>query len=411
MFGPQSNSWQKLSTRAVQLFWYRQLPYGLLSVHYLRRSLSPAVQHHRRLAGAALPVLPRWLFWLCNTLLTCRWLFYYAWRHSFRAVRKFGPAVARSTGTGLFTQYRNVLALALAYTIPPVSYYQYRLYAPGQRERIWHYIYIHELPVFHLMRDRPGASEERLILADKYQFASEMTALGSAIAQGSLLHAGSSIDDLPVTDLWPLFCKPRTANQSYGAFKLELESPRNIRLHTISGITRTGIEAEHFINKHLARQDYLVQPCYQHHPDFSILNPLDNEAVTARIISYREDQRTTTYCAYIEVPHKVSQQKRYFCIQINPSDGILIPESLNRQPLLDPDDYKSLQQAAKHFQMPHWQTALQTIDVAHTRFSKIHAIAWDLILAEDGPVLLEGNSNWQIDLPQQFCGGFLAEKK
>ena len=37
-------------------------------------------------------------------------------------------------------------------------------------------------------------------------------------------------------------------------------------------------------------------------------------------------------------------------------------------------------------------------------FLDVHSIGWDIALTEDGPKFIEGNENWEIELPQMYCG-------
>ena len=51
--------------------------------------------------------------------------------------------------------------------------------------------------------------------------------------------------------------------------------------------------------------------------------------------------------------------------------------------------------------LPNWQEVLDLCVRAHARFSEFHSIGWDVAIAEDGPILIEGNENWDPVVSQQ----------
>lgn len=57
------------------------------------------------------------------------------------------------------------------------------------------------------------------------------------------------------------------------------------------------------------------------------------------------------------------------------------------------------------FEIPYWKEAVQLVKDAHKQFYDIQSIGWDVIITPDGPVLLEGNDNWEIGGPQDTMGG------
>ena len=48
----------------------------------------------------------------------------------------------------------------------------------------------------------------------------------------------------------------------------------------------------------------------------------------------------------------------------------------------------------KGFSLPHWAAALALVQRAALLFRPLRAIGWDVALTENGPVLVEGNSEW-----------------
>jgi hypothetical protein len=50
------------------------------------------------------------------------------------------------------------------------------------------------------------------------------------------------------------------------------------------------------------------------------------------------------------------------------------------------------------FQIPFWQEVLKLALRAHEAFPSLHFVGWDIAVLEHGPILLEGNAWWDVDL-------------
>lgn len=61
--------------------------------------------------------------------------------------------------------------------------------------------------------------------------------------------------------------------------------------------------------------------------------------------------------------------------------------------------------AFKDFAIPYYAEAVALACKAHKIFYNVHSIGWDIAIAETGPVIIEGNDNWEISLMQAVQGG------
>lgn len=57
------------------------------------------------------------------------------------------------------------------------------------------------------------------------------------------------------------------------------------------------------------------------------------------------------------------------------------------------------------FRLPYWNETVELVCNAHRQFYEIQSIGWDVIITEEGPILLEGNDDWEIGGPQDTYGG------
>lgn len=61
------------------------------------------------------------------------------------------------------------------------------------------------------------------------------------------------------------------------------------------------------------------------------------------------------------------------------------------------------------FTVPFYEKATEIALRAHKALYGIGCIGWDVAITEDGPVLIEGNDNWEISLMQVCNGGLKSE--
>ena len=57
------------------------------------------------------------------------------------------------------------------------------------------------------------------------------------------------------------------------------------------------------------------------------------------------------------------------------------------------------------YQIPFWSETIVLVCSAHKQFYDIQSIGWDVVITGKGPVLLEGNDDWEIGGPQDTLGG------
>ncbi|WP_295086886.1 sugar-transfer associated ATP-grasp domain-containing protein [Ruminococcus sp.] len=55
--------------------------------------------------------------------------------------------------------------------------------------------------------------------------------------------------------------------------------------------------------------------------------------------------------------------------------------------------------------VPYWREIVDLVIRAHKALPEIPTIGWDVAILPNGPVLIEGNDNWEITGPQDTAGG------
>lgn len=59
----------------------------------------------------------------------------------------------------------------------------------------------------------------------------------------------------------------------------------------------------------------------------------------------------------------------------------------------------------ENYQLPYWEEVVSLVKRAHECFKGIQTIGWDVAITPTGPILIEGNDNWEIPNPQDSHGG------
>lgn len=57
------------------------------------------------------------------------------------------------------------------------------------------------------------------------------------------------------------------------------------------------------------------------------------------------------------------------------------------------------------YQLPYWDEVVNLVKNAHKCIMGLQSIGWDVAITPNGPVLIEGNDNWEIANPQDAIGG------
>lgn len=61
------------------------------------------------------------------------------------------------------------------------------------------------------------------------------------------------------------------------------------------------------------------------------------------------------------------------------------------------------------FEIPFYEDCLELVLRMQSQFNECRAIGWDIAISESGPIIIEGNDNWEISL-NQVCNGGLEKE-
>ncbi len=172
------------------------------------------------------------------------------------------------------------------------------------------------------------------------------------------------------------------------------------------------------LRESLAQEPYLVQPLMPNHPDLAGLCESD-DAVTVRVITEAPAGRSARcYAAVLEIPGPMTERGRqkplprgrafHIILPIDRESGETLPWDAGSIPRRSRSPPLGTYARAENRTVPFWAEMKGHSIAAHEHFRDVYAIAWDYVVTDQGPFLLEGNTGWGTLIPQLIHGGLLA---
>lgn len=390
----------------------RAHPHGLISWRYLVPDPPPTVRIHRQLwLMGRHPRLPLPLYLVMELLLWLRWVTFSGLRQSWRAFRLQG-AESRAPGEGgAMARLARLLALSIGHCMPPGEICAFGLHRFGAGRAAWEYVFVIEVGAFHRWRnaEREGVDDALVLVQDKQRLASYLEGHGiHMVPTLVLVRRGEAFDPTPYLPATPrLFCKPRHGSASRDAFVIEHQGQGETPalFSVLNGMKGEPATVE-TLRIAMMKDDFLVQPLLENHPDLARLCCTD-DAVTVRVITEHCTTRgTRSRCATLEIP--AAADRCHIILAIDPSGRAFLPSTgwLSAQAKAGHDAALAL---LGEEPVPFWDDIVRSAMAAHRLLPGLYAIAWDFIVTPTGPVMLEGNSCWGTMVPQLLQGGLLHD--
>jgi hypothetical protein len=300
----------------------------------------------------------------------------------------------------------GALWAAIRHNVLPGEYYAYELWKPNRRVNIDSYLYSHEAPRLFKVLNRPSLPDP---IDDKLAFHEMCTAhkLPTPAVLASFAETGKLQDfDEGRPPAQDLFVKPRCGFAGDGSERFRwygdaFESNRGARIkpEDLSKYLLTRARSEN--------RTLLVQPLLFNHPQLGV-EP--NAALaTARLVTgLSKDGQVFPIFAFIYFARsqRITAQHGYVAL-VNVANGRLMSspsqDFFNENRARDRLDVSHI--------LPDWDKALQNAKAAHRTCSNFVFIGWDIAFTGQGPVLLEGNANWNADEYQSLTGEPLGRTK
>lgn len=348
--------------------------------------------------GARALLVARALLWPAASLL-----------RAVRLVRRHGAAIARRHGVSAARQLWQQLACANVFNVGPDAYYRYRLYLPANRRRALEFVQHFENSLIGLERVRQLGGFD---LDHKVAFHDRCRSLGlptvpvlATFEAGRLDRWLGGVDGaLPRRDL---VLKPCNLDSGQGVECWRYEAGRGSWSHDGEELTDL---LEH------ARRRSLEHPCLLQP---RLVNPDDLASLAAgglctlRVVTCLDaGDRPRLLQSVLNIPGGRSDINNFgsggLAAAVDPASWTLGP-AFDDDVGADPRGTHPVTGAPiAGRRLAHWGEMVELCLAAHAHSPLFHSIGWDVVPTPDGPVLLEANTIWDVDLAQMASGEPLA---
>ncbi len=299
---------------------------------------------------------------------------------------------------GLISLPRAAGALwaAIRHNVMPTEYFAYGLWRSESRKNVDNYLYSNEAARLFKIINRPRVPDP---IGDKLAFYSMCTAHGlptpavlAALSPTRLLQ-GFRFDRPPECDLFV-----KAASRGFHEQLLwrgsNFVSDRGWHVGMSSLVRYLADQAKS------ANLTLVVQPALANDPALHI-EP-GGALATVRLVTGRSsngDVRPIFSYILFGRPKKITAHSNCVTL-VDIANGRMMPLPSKNAPGTWMYEYRTFSDGYK---LNNWDAALRHVTVAHTICSNFVYVGWDLAFTEHGPVLLEGNANWDPTTFQVLC--------
>lgn len=337
----------------------------------------------------------------------------YGWRSPLRPlvyllralgdVPRVGPAVAQTHGIPVHAQVLHLLHM-LRRGYSSDDFYRFRMYRSSRADA----------SLFVSLRSNIALRSElyrRLkldvnALADKRRFGRAAEAAGLPVAVTIADFADGSVHWWKETSLPPvdLFVKEAASMWGAGATTWTWDGQGH---WTSEG---RALDAPSLLSQLAARSreaPLLLQRRLSNHPDLIDFGP--HGLCTVRVVTLRPPAAAVpeVLMAAFRMPVDGDIADNFarggLACAVDLRDGILGPAARKKLRLahLDFERHPDTGAQIPGHRLPLWQDVMALALRAHAAFAQFPSVGWDIAITPDGPVLLEGNFNWDVVLVQQ----------
>lgn len=376
--------------KAIKLL-HRRVPPTVLSWRMLLFSKNRVIRLRRMVFFNSWPNQSR-LLWLIITLyFLLKWYLFYGWLKTARVYKWHRSGVLAQHGVGKARQALILFKAAFLNGITPEAVYQFALYNVPEEEWL-DYVYRHETEQFHAVISRSASSESIRFMTSKAHFAKVLRDNGLPYVETMLfLNKGEPLKEDEIIQKRSLFFKPEAGSRGEGCFILEYDAASGT--HTWDGNAAGGFLAHLTIA--MKETNYLVQPLLKNSDAMESLCG-NIGLVVVRLVTGMVGGAPKALYAMLQVP--VQEKPIWFRMaSIDVDSGkVLATPTIGLSTAWDEERLAMVPLTGKA--IPDWAEALNIAKSAHFLAADIPTVGWDVAFTEEGPVLLEGNIGWGIDI-------------
>lgn len=330
---------------------------------------------------------------------------------AWRSTRTYGPDVARFAGVPMWRQLLHQWLIAVRFRFSSDAYYRYRLYRLRNLAdaELFFPLNVNMALRSHLYQ-RLNADTSRLV--DKRIFHRVCTAHQLPVAEIVAEFTDGCARAWPdggevILPRYDLFSKPAASLCGEGVARWVWQESGHFRGEQAQMLSADEL-CGHLRALSHSEGSYLLQPRLTNHPAIASLSP--GALCTARIVTCREvdGQPEHMLSVFRMPPESDDAPADNFALGgfASPIDGATgsLRDAVRKDLRYAAVDYPESLHSGRPFasyRLPQWDSALELCLRAHGVFSEFPSVGWDVAFTPAGPLLLEGNHDWDVVLAQQ----------
>jgi hypothetical protein len=323
---------------------------------------------------------------------------------ALKRTKQCGYQIKKRENISISRQFLEQLYFAICDFIPPRAYYFYGLYRPSNRKKATSYIHHHEiieiLPFLNRNNKSYLLDDKRMFFVNCVKHGLPTIPIIAEFENGRMKTPNSPNDlKLPQEDL---LAKPAYGVCGQGVKSWAYHDSGSYCSDDGSWIT--GSELLNQLKKLSQENPYILQKRLFNHPD---LYGLSNGGLcTIRVVTCREPNGSTEHLgSLLRMPTGIHITDNFasggIASPLGSTDGKLgtaISKDLNAVRIEKHPDTGTKIVGVK---IPYWKEAIALCIKAHGAFPKFASLGWDVAVTKKGPILVETNPTWCVELMQR----------
>ena len=339
---------------------------------------------------------------------------FYAWFRAYKASQKQTNTQLASYGISRQRLFIQLVKLGLIHLIPPYYYFKYQLYKPENHPLA--FFYDQQLPYFHNLSNKSFKQykDYAALIADKQKFSSELEKIGIPTPQGNCYQTQILKKNLGLLfKKKSIFCKPNKGAQSRDAFLIDYDSTSGCYLLApIDGQKITcQLQIDRYLQSVLARNtSLLLQEAIDDHDIIKKISG-HHASTTVRVITAKNPAPLApeVNLLYIQLEIPMVRNKEAGSNSVGWQEYMIVPLDLLS---LEIDSHykqhsveiqRELISISADLKLLLRETIFYCVS-AHEKLLELRTVAFDVIIGQQGPVIIEANYNWSIEMLYSVLG-------
>ena len=326
-----------------------------------------------------------------------------------KVFHRFSGYVKRTYQISRLTQFCGLIRLGVGSNVPPLYYYKFRLFKPEKAVNASAFIFAEEMAMLHamLMNKLPPEtplSRKELFFEHALLYGLPTTNTIATFVDGNVLKwYGTREHSLPACDL---VIKPVDEGSGYG-FELWSYNDESLTWRRGEKVLDAAAFIQHCCSLTTQGHMHILQQRLVNH---SMLLPISGRGLsTIRIVTYRTvDGNVGVIVACLRMATGASHVDNFevggIAAPVDLATGVLgvaVAKDIRCGTFTHhPDTHGQIEGLT----LPYFAEALDLTQRAQSCFPWVPFVGWDVVITDNGPLLLEANPYFGIELPQIVIG-------